>query len=361
MKCTIFGKNISFNFSNEKIRKILEKELSLYKTFNGGAVDVEVSFVEHISYESPSFISPSIHTTFNNGFLADYGVCKVLYVVQGNGLNISIELTRKSKFLKILSYDYRSNFDVVGTILHELVLVPMTYFFDNLAIVHSSAFKNNDTGEVFMAGGTGGVGKTSLELLFCKKENYSFISDDIAVVDAAGFIYPNLSYPKIYGYNTVSDKGFEKLILSDDILVEKAHWFLMKKLRGVEKIRRRVCPVKLYSDVENEKLTISKYFILLKSDNNNEIKKEKIVSKDVVKLTLDIIKNEYHAFHQHIVWHEYNCLANGLAPVLSINKIYADKGEIIDLCFKNTDSYYVRIPKNMKHGVFMKKIMEVVS
>ena len=225
----IFGKNIKFEIMDKQLENILINELKLYNSITTNKIDVKIHFTPKLIQLNEQYISPNIHTTTRNGFLADYGCCKILYLKE-DILKIYIEIRKSSFIQKFKSFDFNTTVEAVGTILHELVLIPMIYFFDNLTIIHASSFKNIKSGETYIIGGTGGVGKTSLELLYCKKNNFSFISDDIAVIDDNGNIYPNLSYPKIYAYNATNN-NLTKLILSDDTFAGKIHWYLMKKIR----------------------------------------------------------------------------------------------------------------------------------
>jgi len=80
------------------------------------------------------------------------------------------------------------------------MLIPSIYFNKNLAPVHCAGVSDHEN-RAILIGGTGGVGKTSLEMELCRNYGCSFINDDISVLDSDGWVYPNLAFPKIYGYN----------------------------------------------------------------------------------------------------------------------------------------------------------------
>lgn len=358
----IFGKNVKFTLNDDRVKDILLNELSLYLDSKDSDIDAEIIFVKKIAEQDEAeYISPSIHVTYNNGFLADYSGCKILYKNE-NILKIYVQVPETSMLIKFISVDFNTAIETVGTILHELVLVPMTYFFDDITIVHASSFKNNITNEVYLIGGTGGVGKTSLELLYCKKDNYSFISDDIAVIDNKGNVYPNLSYPKIYAYNVAEDKEFEKVVLSNDSLMGKIQWNFIRKTRGDKRVRRRLSPVKLYNDIEKDKSNINNYIILTRNNMIDKINlDENISTENIVQATLDVIYNEYSAFHDHIKWHEYNCIINNIEPTLKLDDIFKRSQEILTSTFKNVNKQYIKIPKNYGHQDFMNNIEEFLK
>jgi serine kinase of HPr protein (carbohydrate metabolism regulator) len=152
---------------------------------------------------------------------------------------------------------YKSNIENITAILYELVLVPLNYFFSDKALVHASSMKNSTNGKTVMFGGTGGVGKTSLELLLCRELGYSFISDDIAVIDKKGFVYSNLAYPKIYAYNAEGNQEIENLLFNKRSSIDKLQWKLSKNIRGLNKARRTISPDEIYKSVEKDKNIIN--------------------------------------------------------------------------------------------------------
>ena len=359
MQYNIFSKNVKINCDNSNIQQALLYELSGYPESNIDP-DVNVVFVEEINVERDMFISPSHHSTFEGGFVARFGGVTVLFQIK-KCLYIEIMLHDPKWRSKLISYDFTTVAESIGTIIHELVFVPMTYFFDDLALVHASAFKEINSGETYMIGGTGGVGKTSLELLFCRKSNYSFIADDIAVVNAAGDIFPNLSFPKIYGYNTAGDKLLEEMLLSKDSKFGKLQWHLRKKILGGNKVRRRISPFLVYNNVECKAVQISNYVNLVKSSHESEISKISLHKNDAVQSTLHVIKNEYHTFHQHITWHEYNCTIHGIEPVITLNGSFADMRNVITDAFARANLSTLKLPAGIRHSEFMSSVEEYIS
>jgi hypothetical protein len=360
MNYKIMGNIINIEVDDIDVRQVLIDEFKIYDEVREQA-DVNVYVVNTINFEGVYSNTPSIHKTFKNGFLADFGGNKVLYKKE-DVLSIYIEMNKKRSFLrKFISMGYKNNIDNIGQVLHELIFVPLNFFIENKTIIHSSSMKNTKTGKSVMIGGTGGVGKTSMELLLCRDFDYSFISDDIAVVDDKCSIYPNLAFPKIYAYNLADNESLKNLIFKDRYFMDKFQWGFIKKFRGESKVRRVVSPDVLYKNFETNENDIDDYFILYKSNNVNEITISELSAKKASALTLDIIKNEYHSVFQHITWHEYNCELMNFEPIIKLEDTLVRWLEIYNKIFQSVNCFAIKIPVGIKHDQFISEMKKAFN
>jgi hypothetical protein len=133
----------------------------------------------------------------------------------------------------------------VGQIFHELMLIPSAYFRPDRVLIHASAFQA-PSGKVIAIGGTGGVGKTSLELALCLHGDFRFVTDDICVLSESGHVWPILAPPKIYGYNTEHDRELRRKVLERRSSIDRLHW-RWRSRRGSDRVRRRAPVDELYS------------------------------------------------------------------------------------------------------------------
>jgi hypothetical protein len=353
MKYKIMDNIVGITIEDKEVKEILMNELKLYEE-DRGKTNINIYIVDKIKFDYKYSNTPSIHKTFNNGFLADFGSNKVLYKRKNNITEIYLEINMKKNFLrKFLNIAYRYNFENIGHIIHELILVPANFFIHNKAIIHASSMKHRITGKTILFGGTGGVGKTSLELLLCRELEYNFISDDIAIVDNNGIIYPNLSFPKIYAYNVVENIELKNLIFQDKNVIDKLQWSFRKKLRGNSSVRRALSPLYLYNNIETKENKIDEYYMLYKSKTVNKIAIEKLNFEDAADMTLQIIKNEYHSVFQHITWHEYNCKLMGFKPILELDDMLNRWLDLYLQIFKNIQCYTIKIPMDINHDEFL--------
>ncbi len=360
MKKIIFNKKVKFNLDEDIFLEKLNDELKYYPDYHEDEEDVVIKIGKNINKRILSQ-NPKIHLETNEGFGMDLGSFEIYYEKVDNLLKITVNNKSASKkklihkLKKMVSKEFIYPEEAIGQILHELVLVPMTFFFKDLALIHSSAFSFN--GKAFLLGGTGGVGKTSTILEIGKEKDLHFICDDIAVIDKDSIIYKNYAYPKIYAYNTIGDEKLEKEILSNTPISSKLQWYLLKKLNP-SKVRRKIDPKLLYSIDSEETLTeLDSYFIFSRGDYPKlEIKN--INSCDAVEMMNEIIKSEYiTSFHRHAIWHKFNCKLLEKNKIIDIDEIYTEKVEIYKNAFANKRLYMVEVPKDIDHMVFKEEML----
>ena len=243
------------------------------------------------------------------------------------------------------------------------MLVPSIHFYDDLAIIHASCVYDQKTKKAILFGGTGGVGKTSIEMQCCKNNDYDFVSDDITVVDKEGYIHPNLAFPKIYAYNIDgSSIKYKDLFNEKPTLLNKAHWNFTKQLRGKAKVRRRVSPAHFYKGIINHKIKNADYKILSRFSGDISSFKNIPLEKDIaIEATLKIILNEYSSFYQHVRWHEYNSSIGGYAPILKMNTIESNFRSIYGSFFENNNIELLSYPSSIKHSDFLATIDSIAK
>lgn len=134
----------------------------------------------------------------------------------------------------------------VGRIIHERVIPSFVQLLhaDHMSFIHGAAMADQ-AGRGLLISGEGGVGKTSLALELGREHGWSFISDDMVIVDEQGVMHFNANYPKLYAYNVVGDPVLEQMLLRDDGLLGLLQWRLRK--RWPNQVRREIDPATLYA------------------------------------------------------------------------------------------------------------------
>lgn len=351
----IFGQSVSFQTDNSRIFSAFDSVLALYTdSVNEEYINIEINIDNCIKTENLLHNNPKDHFTYSDGFGIEYGEFFIYYQINKK-INIKCFIKELNFLKQFRSIGFSNLEESLSLIIHEFILLPIMNFIPQYAPLHVSAFKNNSNGDLVLFGGTGGVGKTSLELLFCGELNYSFVADDMVVVNTNSEVYPNLSYPKIYAYNLESNKSMTNTILKGRGLIDIAHWYIRKKVKGLSAVRRSVAVDKLYDEFEVDKVKATKYFFLFRTNTVSDIKVER-VSKDVaISNSIRILKNEFYStFYRKIDLYEYNCnLGKSTSSLVSMLNIENNLNQVFNQFFNEVDSFIIKIPLKMKEKDFL--------
>lgn len=355
---SFFGIPTVLNLINSPYKSILLDELNVYKN------DLKKATVE-ITDDWSSFNqvllanNPSQHFYYKNAIHFKDKLTEVAFVFNENKQLKTIYfklLIAPNYFRKVirkwLNMQFTNRIDNIGQIFHENILIPMTFFMNDLVPIHASGFSLN--GKANLLGGTGGTGKTTLELEFCLNKNASFITDDIAVLDKNGFLHTNYNYPKIYGYNLVGNTKLKNKIFKKISFLSKLHWFLHRKIFGLSKVRRKISPFHLFENVNTKKTSLTNYHILSKNDAA-EISISKLDLETICKMTIEVIFTEYNYFFNQLKWHEFNALSKSNQAIITTNDLEKKWLNILRETLNNTNNNLINIPFNISHNEFKKQ------
>jgi len=361
---SFFGITSNLEVTNKAYSKILTKELECYK-INGKNASILITDDWSSFDEKIISINPSIHLYGPNCIYIKNKLLNVAFVFNENGVLVTVYFKLnyvKSPFRSVLrkwlNMQFTNRIENIGQIFHELVLVPLTFFQDNLVPIHAAGFTNLDKG--FLLGGTGGVGKTTIEIDFCLNNKMAFLTDDIAIGSVNGEVFPNYNWPKIYGYNLVGNKILSEKISKTKSFLSSIHWFLHKNIFGIDKVRRRISSFNLYENTALKNVPLGHYFILNKKDCE-ELNCEEIELDKAIKMTVEIIISEYSAFFNHISWHEFNALSNNEKPILTKKTLEQKWTKNLYQLFENKKIRLLNIPLNIPHATFKKQVKTLID
>jgi hypothetical protein len=363
----IFGKHVHIIVHDEKnniLNDIIDSHFGLYeKIENTNTPDLIIHVLKDDIAEEPKAINPKIHIELDKGFKSIAPKISVAFKKE-EILTAYISLEKQNNRLigylkKLNNKQYSSIDERISQVIYELVLVPSVYFDEDNFLVHSSAFKKKGRGAVLI-GGTGGVGKTSLEIELCMNRAYSFIADDISVISKDSFIWPNLSFPKIYAYNLQDNEKLRTQIFKKRSWHDKLAWRFKYFISGPAGVRRTVSPTEAYGNYEKNKSEIDKYYILIKK-NVEEIQLEKIDGKQAAEMTLSIIQTEYASFNNHILWHEFNNRALNETPILKLDTVFERWAKESKKVLNGIDCYIINIPLEIDHKTFTRDVADIID
>lgn len=358
MKKEIFGKSVVINSSTEYEDLVLDS-VDLYHDCKSEHTDIIVHIGKNSVFTIES-TNPKLLSNCDSGFITRYRNVEISWGYIDSILNVYVNLKEKSKLRdfvsKVVSMEFATQSQMIGQILHELVLVPMNYFYGDCFPIHAATVCKNNNSYLFT--GTGGVGKSSA-LLSLKDAGYSFHSDDIVLINKDGTTFGNMARPKIYGYNCEGNR-IQSLLLKDRGRLDKAH-FLLKKKYNPSKVRRKICPKELFNGSISLSAEAEKMFYLFREDVSEFSVSEINDLKIARDMAVSVISAEYIEFHRFIEWHNYNSIALGKKPLLNIEEVKKNWHLTLDSALKNVQVYKVSIPINMPHEEYQKSIKALID
>lgn len=349
----IFGVNIGFKIHDGMLREILEKEISLYPGIDGEAWDILLETCSQTEFKNKGEREDNTAAIQVNSETA-----RKKFIFNGDKLyhiifSLHSPVNRVHEWVqKIRNMEFSNRKDRVGQIIHEQVLVPAMLFDEDKVPVHSSAVQFKK--QVIMFGGHGGVGKTSLELELCFHNDADFIADDIGMLSQAGEVYPNLSYPKIYGYNVEGEPELKQRLIDRDSILDKLHWNL-HFLKGANKVRRRISPADIYGNYVNKPVKVSRYLILERFEGK-EIQVQALSPEQATEISITILREEFSKFFS-----ELDKNAGAAKSFYSSTVIMERWAAILPEIFEQVECQKVLIPQAMKHHDFKKSMLKLFS
>jgi len=242
-------------------------------------------------------------------------------------LVLESQIFRKNLLRKIIDREFNYPFQYLGQILHEHVLVPSVLLYSkNSIVVHGSSILNRKTGDVLVFSGTGGIGKTFLEMYFILNYGFSFFADDMTIISKEGFVYPNYAFPKIYKYNVKQLPILYDLVkMNHSGILNRLHWKFHSYLPSLGRYtRRKLNPRSLPNFTAVDKGKLSNLYILFRDFSVDAPQFDKIdpsSNRTYEYIFFNIIAAEYSLLFSHLRYHTFNRILLGLDPVFSIDTI----------------------------------------
>ncbi len=365
-KYKIFEKIIEINYSKKYklMNETLRNQLAYYsKLGDNEQPNIQINLIDEKLQTTSGFTNPAIHKELEKGFITYSKIKQISYSFKNNKLiidfHVNISNSKIIRFLrKMNQIGFCSREEQIGQMIFETVLIPAMFFDKDKFIVHASTYEGKNG--AIMIGGTGGVGKTSLEINFCLNKEYNFISDDIAVVNEAGNVLPNLALPKIYGYNLINNKKLKYKMFKDLGVFNKIIWYLKYHFFGANKVRRKIALEKVYGKYTNKPVPLDGFFTLVR-EYRDDLIIEPISIETATEMNISVILSEYSYFINHINWHEFNCMAGNKTPIITLDSIRENWRINSIKALQNVKCYIIRIPVNFSHKKFVADISDMID
>lgn len=344
-KYLIGGLHCFVRATNDNGGAVLHKELQSYERFEDDTIDLIFEYVPEIDFQDSVYLNPKHNGIKENCFTFDHDKIRIEISLDKEVFKIRFcLLNKRPKWRKFVSAQYNSDEEMLGQYFHDLVLIPTLILTGLRSVIHASSVVLNKNHIAF--GGTGGVGKTSLEIEHCYFGKAEFVSDDILIING-NEVYHNLAYPKIYGYNLEDNKPLKKDIFKEETFLSKFNWNLRLKILGSNKVRRRINPKHFYN--WNKSIPeLGQYYLLVRS-NTKSVKSVPVELETLVEINMNIIQNEFMLLFAHIRWYENNCILSGIYPLFNSDKIMTKLEDGYSNYFEYRSIRKIEIPINMNH------------
>jgi hypothetical protein len=360
----IFGSSVRVSGDDSPAGTLLRRELELSPAGSPDeACDLEI-VQGRIPAPARGLVNPSIHSELDDGFIAQFGPAtvrwqferdrtlrRVYFHLSGGDASAS-----RRQLQRMRSNQFTSAAEKIGQVFHELVMVPSAYFLPGRILLHASALQ--DSRGVTLVGGTGGVGKTSLELELCRNHGYRFVADDVAVLSEGGHVWPNLAFPKIYGYNLEGERELSRILLGNRGLGDRLLW-RMHASRGLHRVRRRISPVELYGGYSPSGGPLRKY-VFISRELRDDFVVEPVNPAAMAALSLPVMKAEYEIFHRHLEWHRMNRQLMGETTTFTTEAVFQRWADGVVRALDGVVCHVVHAPKNIAHEEFRSKMSALV-
>ena len=361
MKKKIFGKTFEIRFPPSH-ESLVSETFALYTDAGASPVDVSVEIgIKQVS-ETVYFNNPKIHFTYPHGMETRFPQTSVRWypcVNEGPALRVSIDIHecyQGGVLRKILSPEFPTCIEWFQQVVHELLLIPAVYFLRDLAPIHAACVSLGDKVVAFT--GTGGVGKSSAMLAFRKYSSASFLSDDILIVDPGGNAYGNMAWPKIYGYN-LTDPLLKSQVFFERGLFDRLLFEVRRRINPA-RVRRKVKPDRLYEAVAPDGMPLT-HIVNLVRGTGRDCEVRELAPETLARMSELVLFPEYAVFHQHLYWEEYNALAGGAAPALTMGEVIERWREVWSECFGAVCLRNVMVPASMDQDTLMSRLEDLVG
>jgi hypothetical protein len=357
----VFGQNVHVSVEPSAYRDALLKELALYPAATGTSRKFFIHCGKPDQKQIPA--CPRNHGELEHGFVMKRGFVDVYYDFgRDDEVHVTLDVPPQNVALrwrgKLKSMQYAARDEYVGQMLHELALVPLVHFAQNLVPIHASGMVT-PSGRGVAIGGTGGVGKTSLELELCLHRDCAFLADDISVLDAEGRLWPNYNFPKIYAYNALDNPELEKRIFQDTDKLDRLQ-FAWHARKGPTKARRRLNPERLFPKVAQAHAPLGLYLILLPVAGTEKLRIRSLDHSTATSMTLDVLADEFGLFQRHLRYHGYNRKGRGMAVHGGLEDIVARWKSLLLEQLARVDCAILEVPAGMPHPEFKKRAADLV-
>ena len=160
--------------------------------------------------------------------------------------------------------------------------------------IHASSLSRDGEGTAIVA--WGGIGKTSAALKLITEHGFSFLSDDLGLVDDAQTIWRTPKRLQVYAYNLEGEEQLRSMLLDGRSILDRASWEWKLQRRGPKGVRRRVSAEELFgAQSVARSAPLTRIFCLERGDAR-DFEARSITTEELAHRAAEVVMHEIEPF-----------------------------------------------------------------
>jgi hypothetical protein len=160
--------------------------------------------------------------------------------------------------------------------------------------IHASSLARDGEGTAIVA--WGGIGKTSAALKLITEHGFSFLSDDLGLVDETGTIWRTPKRLQVYAYNLEGEERLRSLLLDGRSVIDRASWAWKLQRRGPKGVRRRVSAEELFGAQSVARSAPLKRVFCLERGDASDFEARAITTEELSHRAAEVVMHEIEPF-----------------------------------------------------------------
>jgi hypothetical protein len=160
--------------------------------------------------------------------------------------------------------------------------------------IHASSLERGGEGTAIVA--WGGIGKTSAALKLITEHGFSFLSDDLGLVDDAGTIWRTPKRLQVYAYNLEGEERLRSMLLDGRSVLDRASWAWKLQSRGPKGVRRRVSAEELFGTQSVARSAPLKRVFCLERGDARGFEAREISTDELTHRAAEVVMHEIEPF-----------------------------------------------------------------
>lgn len=222
--------------------------------------------------------------------------------------------------------------------------------------IHASSLERGGEGTAIVA--WGGIGKTSAALKLITEDGFSFLSDDLGLVDDSGTIWRTPKRLQVYAYNLEGEERLHSMLLDSRSALDRAAWAWMLRRRGPKGVRRRVTAEELFGVQSVARSAPLKRVFCLERGDARGFEARQISTDELTRRAAEVVMHEIEPFSRIS-----RALHSGhYAPILPTqDQVVAETRAVLQRAFRDIPVLSIRIPLATRPTALAKYLLGLIE